>query len=154
MNRTKIENVLMDMGVPTGIKGFTYIADAVEYIDKHGENIGVTKELYPNIAEKRHTTPSRVERAIRHAFEITRSEKGNYDVVEKYIGFMYCTNFSSLVMLQKKIKQECEETEIKCEEVDEPKEPNTATAITALEIREIIRQELRLALNELKGAAM
>lgn len=147
MNKTKIENVLLEMGIPAGIKGFRYIADAVEYIDKHGANIRATKELYPDIAEMRNTTASRVERAIRHAFEIARSPKGNYEVVEKYIGFMNCTNFSSLAVLHKKIKQECEEpqNEVKKEEI-----PEQATTITALEIREIFRQELRLALNELK----
>lgn len=52
MNRTKIENVLMDMGVPAGIKGFNYIADAVEILDEHKGDISVTKELYPSIAKK------------------------------------------------------------------------------------------------------
>lgn len=150
MNRMKIENVLMEMGVPTGIKGFNFIADAVEYINKNGVNISVTKDLYPYIVEKRNTTPSRVERAIRHAFEVTRNGRGNYEVVEKYIGFMNCANFSSLVMLHKKIEQECEETR----EVEKKEEiPEPITAITALEIRKIFRQELRLALNELKGIA-
>lgn len=150
MNRMKIENVLMEMGVPAGIKGFTFIADAVEYINKNGVNISVTKELYPYIAKKNDATPSRVERAIRHAFEVVRSPKGNYEVVEKYIGFMNCANFSSLVMLYKKIKQECKETrEVKKkEEISEP-----TTAITASEIREICRQELRLVLDELKRIA-
>lgn len=43
MNRTKIEDTLMKIGIPAGIKGFAYIADAVEYIDAHGEFIGITK---------------------------------------------------------------------------------------------------------------
>lgn len=53
MDRTKIENVLMDMGTPAGNKGFCYIADAVEYIDEHGQDISVTRELYPEIAKKK-----------------------------------------------------------------------------------------------------
>lgn len=53
MDRVKIENVLFDMGVPAGIKGFTYIVDAVEYINKNpSETIHFTKELYPEIAKK------------------------------------------------------------------------------------------------------
>lgn len=149
MNRAKIEDVLLKMGVPAGIKGFAYIADAVEYIDKHGTDISVTKELYPTIAKKRNTTASRVERAIRHAFSFCYDAKGDYETIEKYIGFTNQTNFSSLVRLHMKLKQECEETHI---EVDK-KEDVEPTAITALEIREIFRQELRIALNELKEAA-
>lgn len=153
MNRMKIEDVLLAMGVPAEIKGFTYITDAVEYIDEHGTDISVTKELYPDIARMRNTTANRVERAIRHAFSFCYDTKGDYEVIEKYIGFTNQTNFSSLVRLQKKIKQECggnarEETRNKTEKKESVAEPNMS--ITALEIREIFRQELRLALNELR----
>lgn len=142
MNREKIENTLINMGVPTGIKGFNYIADAVEYIDKHGTDFSITKELYPEIAKRRNATASRVERAIRHAFEIARSEKGDYETAGKYIGFMHCSSFNSLSMLHKKIKQEC--TEVKENKTTEPED-----SITTLEIRKIVRQELKLALSEL-----
>lgn len=145
MNRTKIENVLMDMGVPAGIKGFNYIADAVEILDEHKGDISVTKELYPSIAKKRSTTTSKVERAIRHAFDIARSEKGDYKTVEKYIGFMDCTNFNSLVMLHKRIKQECEPEPIK------PQIPKSDAPMTASEFQEILRQEFGRFLNELRG---
>lgn len=139
MNREKIENVLMEMCMPCGIKGFKYIVDAVEYIDEHGENISVTKQLYPDIAKKNDTTSSKVERAIRHAFETVRGKKEKYDVVEKYIGFENCSNFSSLIMLTKKIKRE----ETRLEHTDEATE----------KIREIVRRELSIVLNELKGVA-
>lgn len=151
MNRAKIEDILLAMGVPAGIKGFNYIADAIEYVDEHGAEISVTKELYPAIAKKRKTTSSRVERAIRHALGVARSKKGNYKVVEKYIGFADCTNFNSLVMLYKRIKRECEPEH---KEVIEKEivQSESETTLTALEIREIIRQELRMFLNELKAA--
>lgn len=106
MNRAKIEDVLLAMGVPAGILGFNYIADAIEIFDERGTNISITKELYPAIAEKNNTTPSRVERAIRHAFEVARSPKGNYDVVEKYIGFINYNNSSSLKQLYMMLKRE------------------------------------------------
>lgn len=106
MNRAKIEDTLLAIGVPAGIKGFNYIADAIEIFDERGTNIRITKELYPAIAKKNSTTPSRVERAIRHAFEVARSPKGNYDVVEKYIGFMNCENSSSLKQLHMMLKRE------------------------------------------------
>lgn len=106
MNRAKIEDALLAMGIPTRIKGFNYIADAIKIFDERGTNIGITKELYPTIEKKNNTTPSRAERAIRHAFEVARSPKGNYDVVEKYIGFMNCENSSSLKQLHVMLKRE------------------------------------------------
>lgn len=150
MNRAKIEDVLLAMGVPAGIKGFNYIADAIEIFDERGTNISITKELYPAIAEKNNTTPSRTERAIRHAFEVARSNKGDYGIVEKYIGFINCANFSSLAMLYKRIKDECDlnESSIKRENAEEE---SVQPEITILEIREVIRQELRMFLNELKA---
>lgn len=106
MNRAKIEDALLSMGVPSGIKGFSYIADAIEIFEERGTNIQITKELYPTVAEKNGTTPSRVERAIRHAFGIVRSRKGNPEVVEKYIGFTNCNNSSSLKQLYMMLKRE------------------------------------------------
>lgn len=154
MNRTKIENVLIDMGVPTSIKGFNFIADAVEYIDGRKGDISVTKELYPAIAKKRSTTASRVERAIRHAFNIARSEKGDYKIAEKYIGFMDCTNFNSLVMLHKRIKQECEpepQPSTESKETPKPQVPTSDTPMTASEFQEILHRELSKFFTELRG---
>lgn len=105
MNRAKIEDTLLAMGVPAGIKGFNYIADAIQIFDEMGTNISITKELYPAIAKKNNTTTSRVERAIRHAFEVVRSHKGNPEIVEKYIGFTNCNNSSSLKQLYMMLKR-------------------------------------------------
>lgn len=149
MNRAKIEDVLLKMGVPAGIKGFKYIADAIQIFDERGTDISITKELYPAIAERNNTTPSRTERAIRHAFERVRSYRGNSDVINHYIGMDNCENSSSLKTLYIRIKKECEETEKK-ECVKETTKHESGTPITALEIREIIRQELRMFLNEFK----
>ena len=105
MNRSKIEDVLLAMGVPAGIKGFNYIVDAIEIFDERGTNISITKELYPAMAKKNNTTPSRVERAIRHAFEVVR-KKGNSETVNKYIGTVNCNNSSSLKQLHMMLKRE------------------------------------------------
>lgn len=148
MNREKIEDTLLAMGVPAGIKGFNYIADAIQIFDERGTDIQITKELYPAIAKKNNTTPSRAERAIRHAFEVVRSHKGKPEVVEKYICFTNCNNSSSLKTLYIRIKQDCKEAEEK-ESVKETTKHETGTPITALEIREIIRQESRMFLDEL-----
>lgn len=137
MNREKIENVLFKMGIPAGIRGFEYIADAIEYMDEHSECVSVTKELYPEIAKKRNTVATRVERCIRHAFDTVRSGKGDYDLVEKYIGYMNCTNSSSLVMLYKRIKQDCD-TERKPDAGNQKQ----TEAITADQIRKIVREEI------------
>lgn len=106
MNRVKIEDTLLAMGVPAGIKGFTYIADAIEIFDERGTNISITKELYPAVAKKNSTTPSRVERAIRHAFTIARDCRGKYETVEHYIGFANCKNSSSLKQIHIMLKRE------------------------------------------------
>ena len=53
MNRAKIEDALLAMGVPAGIKGFNYISDAIQIFDERGTDIQITKELYPTIAKKK-----------------------------------------------------------------------------------------------------
>lgn len=150
MNRAKIEDALLAMGVPAGIKGFAYITDAIQIFDERGTNIQITKELYPAIAKKNNTTPSRAERAIRHAFGRVRSYRGNPDVIDHYIGMDNCENSSSLKTLYIRIEQECREPEKK-ECVEENAKKENETSITALEIREIIRQELRMFLNEMQS---
>ena len=106
MNREKIEDVLLAMGVPVGIKGFKYIVDAVEILEERGTNISITKELYPMVAEKNNTTSPRAERAIRHAFDGLRSCDGNYEMVNKYIGFINCENSNSLKQLYMMLKRD------------------------------------------------
>lgn len=151
MNRAKIEDALLAMGVPAGIKGFNYIADAIQIFDERGTNISITKDLYQVIAERNDATPSRVERAIRHAFERVRSYRGNPEAINHYIGMDNRNNSSSLKTLYIRIKQELGEPEKKkCVEEKTTKKENE-TSITALEIREIIRQELRMFLNEMQS---
>lgn len=150
MNRAKIEDTLLKISVPAGIKGFNYISDALEIFDERGFNISITRELYPAIAEKNNTTAPRVERAIRHAFETVRSYKGNPEVINHYIGMDNCENSSSLKTLYIRIRQECEdEKEKECGGQNLNWE--NETPMTASEIREIIQQELESFLNELKA---
>lgn len=106
MNRAKIEDALLAMGVPAGIKGFDYITDAVEIFNERGTNISITKELYPTIAEKNGTTPPMAERAIRYAFEVARDCRGKYETVNHYIGFVNTKNSASLKQLHMKLKRE------------------------------------------------
>ena len=79
----EIGRVITEIGVRYSNVGFKYIIEGVTYLyhrrnDKASVKISVTKELYPHIAKKFNTTPSRVERAIRH--EVTHIHKrGNMD---------------------------------------------------------------------------
>lgn len=109
MNRAKIEDALFKIGIPCGIKGFTYIVDAIQIFEERGTNIGITRELYPAIAEKRNTASTSVERAIRHAFGVARNKRDK-EVIEHYIGFVNRANSSSLKQLYIMIKREEEQT--------------------------------------------
>lgn len=82
-----VTNIIHEIGVPAHIKGYQYIRDAIMLSVKDGEMINsITKILYPAIAKKYQTTPSRVERAIRHSIEVAWS-RGNTDVIEEYFGY-------------------------------------------------------------------
>lgn len=68
---TSITNIIHDVGVPAHIKGYQYIREAITLAVNDIDVINsVTKQLYPTLAKKFKTTPSRVERAIRHAIEV------------------------------------------------------------------------------------
>lgn len=84
--KISITDLLHSLGIPSHIKGFQYIRDGIElmYKDKNYIN-AVTKELYPAIAKKYETTSSRVERAIRHAIEISWM-RGDYDLMDELFG--------------------------------------------------------------------
>ena len=63
-----VTNIIHEVGVPAHIKGYQYLREAIMMVIKDTDVINqITKQLYPEIADKYHTTPSRVERAIRHA---------------------------------------------------------------------------------------
>ena len=81
-----ITNVLHELGVPSHIKGYQYIREGISIIyDKPAVIGGITKELYPAIADKFGTTTSRVERAIRHAIEVSWN-RGDWDLMEEIFG--------------------------------------------------------------------
>ena len=69
-----VTNVIHEIGVPAHIKGYQYLRDAIILSVNDMEMLNsITKILYPTIAKKHQTTPSRVERAIRHAIEVAWS---------------------------------------------------------------------------------
>ena len=84
--QVSISKILHDLGIPSHIKGYQFLRDAVGMIFEKPEMIGgITKELYPELAHKYETTVSRVERAIRHAVEISWN-RGDIDLMEKIFG--------------------------------------------------------------------
>ncbi len=88
----KVTNILHDIGVPAHIRGYNFMREAiimsVEDIDVLNY---ITKELYPTVAKKCNTTPSRVERAIRHAIEVAWS-RGKIDAIDKLFGYTVNTH--------------------------------------------------------------
>lgn len=81
-----VTNILHSLGVPSHIKGYHYIRESILKMYEDPDLIGaITKELYPSIAAKYDTTPSRVERAIRHAIEISWN-RGDYDLMDEIFG--------------------------------------------------------------------
>lgn len=82
-----ITKTLHELGVPSHIKGYQYIREGVTLIYENPDIVGgITKELYPEVAKKYNTTVSRVERAIRHAIEVSWN-RGNWQLMEDIFGY-------------------------------------------------------------------
>ena len=87
---TDVTNVIHEVGVPAHIMGYHYLRDSIMMCVNDSTMLnGITKILYPEVAKKHHSTPSRVERAIRHAIEVAFS-RGNMEVIEEL--FVYTIN--------------------------------------------------------------
>ena len=85
-------NMIHDVGVPAHIKGYQYIREAILFVIKNEEAINaITKVLYPTLAKKFNTTPSRVERAIRHAIEVAWN-RGQLEMHDKIFGYTVNSN--------------------------------------------------------------
>lgn len=86
-----ITNIIHEIGVPAHIKGYQYLRDAIMMSVEDMEMLNsITKILYPTIAKKHQTTPSRVERAIRHAIEVAWS-RGKMDTIDALFGYTVST---------------------------------------------------------------
>ncbi len=84
--QVSITKILHELGIPSHIKGYQYIREGIGILYERPETIGgITKELYPELANKFDTTVSRVERAIRHAIEVSWN-RGNWDLMEEIFG--------------------------------------------------------------------
>jgi two-component system response regulator (stage 0 sporulation protein A) len=82
-----VTNIIHEIGVPAHIKGYQYLRDAIMMSVDDSEMLNsITKILYPSIAKQHGTTPSRVERAIRHAIEVAWS-RGKVDTIDELFGY-------------------------------------------------------------------
>ncbi len=107
-----VTNVIHEVGVPAHIKGYQYLREAIMMVVNDIDIINqITKQLYPEIASKYRTTPSRVERAIRHAIEVAWG-RGQTDTVENIFGYTVSaakgkpTNSEFIAMIADKLRLE------------------------------------------------
>ena len=88
----KVTNLIHDLGVPAHIKGYQYLREAIMMAVGNQDIINsVTKMMYPLLAKRYQTTPSRVERAIRHAIEVAWN-RGEIAVHDKIFGYTVNSN--------------------------------------------------------------
>ena len=107
-----VTNIIHELGVPAHIKGYQYLRDGIIMTVKDMEMMNsITKILYPTIAKKHQTTPSRVERAIRHAIEVAWS-RGKMDTLDELFGYTVSngkvkpTNSEFIALISDKIRLE------------------------------------------------
>ncbi len=107
-----VTNIIHEVGVPAHIKGYQYLREAIIMVINDIDVINqITKCLYPQIANKFHTTPSRVERAIRHAIEVAWG-RGEQKTVENIFGYTISaakgkpTNSEFIAMISDKLRLE------------------------------------------------
>lgn len=109
MDKTVIENKLLEIGVPVSLKGFKFISDAIWLLDKPEWKNPKWTSLYYAVGRLNDESATCVEKAIRTALQATRV-KGDYDLVAEYIGFINCENSNSLMMLHNRLATEkCDE---------------------------------------------
>ncbi|MGN0819255.1 MAG: sporulation transcription factor Spo0A [Christensenellaceae bacterium] len=82
----KISKIIISVGIPPHIRGYGYLREGVKMAVNEPEIINsITKRLYPKISEKYNTTPSKVERAIRHAIEVAWN-RGRIESINSMLG--------------------------------------------------------------------
>ena len=105
----KISEIFISIGIPPHIKGYGYLREGVKATVENPRIINsVTKQLYPSIADKFETTPSKVERAIRHAIEVAWN-RGRIEAINAifgsriYLGSEKPTNSEFIALVADKI---------------------------------------------------
>lgn len=110
-----VTDIIHEVGVPAHIKGYQYLRDAIIMVIRKPEMLNsITKILYPTIAKENLTTPSRVERAIRHAIEVAWS-RGNMDIINDLFSYTVSTgkgkptNSEFIALIADKIRLQCKQ---------------------------------------------
>ena len=110
-----VTEIIHQIGIPAHIKGYHYLRTAIILSVDDPEMINcITKLLYPTVARMYDTTPSRVERAIRHAIEIAW-DRGDVDTLNGYFGYTIHTSrgkptnseFVALIADKLRLKYRC-----------------------------------------------
>ncbi|MBO8463414.1 MAG: sporulation transcription factor Spo0A, partial [Firmicutes bacterium] len=107
-----VTNMIHEIGVPAHIKGYQYLRDSITMAVGDMDILNsITKQLYPSIAKLHKTTPSRVERAIRHAIEVAWG-RGKMDTIDELFGYTVNagkgkpTNSEFIALISDKIRLE------------------------------------------------
>ena len=121
-DKTSIEglvtNIIHEIGVPAHIKGYQYLREAIIIAVNDMDVINaITKVLYPQVAKTFQTTPSRVERAIRHAIEVAW-DRGDLDTLQRFFGYTVSntkgkpTNSEFIALIADKLQLQLKSSEV------------------------------------------
>ena len=115
---TLVTNIIHEIGVPAHIKGYQYLREAIIIAVNDMDVINaITKVLYPEVAKAFGTTPSRVERAIRHAIEVAW-DRGDLDTLQRFFGYTVSntkgkpTNSEFIALIADKLQLQLKSAEV------------------------------------------
>ena len=113
-----VTNIIHEIGVPAHIKGYQYLREAIIIAVNDMDVINaITKVLYPEVAKNFGTTPSRVERAIRHAIEVAW-DRGDLDTLQRFFGYTVSntkgkpTNSEFIALIADKLQLQLKSAEV------------------------------------------
>ena len=115
---TMVTGIIHEIGVPAHIKGYQYLREAIIIAVNDMDVINaITKALYPQVAKTFQTTPSRVERAIRHAIEVAW-DRGDLDTLQRFFGYTVSntkgkpTNSEFIALIADKLQLQLKSSEV------------------------------------------
>ena len=113
-----VTSIIHEIGVPAHIKGYQYLREAIIIAVNDMDVINaITKVLYPQVAKTFQTTPSRVERAIRHAIEVAW-DRGDLDTLQRFFGYTVSntkgkpTNSEFIALIADKLQLQLKSSEV------------------------------------------
>ena len=115
---TLVTSIIHEIGVPAHIKGYQYLREAIIIATQDMDVINaITKVLYPQVAKTFQTTPSRVERAIRHAIEVAW-DRGDLETLQRFFGYTVSstkgkpTNSEFIALIADKLQLQLKNTQV------------------------------------------